>query len=340
MHFFAQNYNYAIFLSAWSYIFLAVALLTAKKTDLWKSFYPYLIFYAICIALVKFIYTFSYGTLNYKNELLFITNCLNYFGLISFLLCAVVAYNDFRNRQLKKYIVFPYTTIPILIYLTLGKTYFIISIFLSLFTPAIIVLLGSLYSFYKTVQNYKNRILFILILIICYALCVCFFEYVRFFNINSINLLAISELLSTIVIISLANVLFKYFKVYKENFIKIYDYIPFIWKHIPIATTISSILFGGFLFSNYLETNSKNSLITKTNNAISGIAETTAITLENLNEISLSLSRSPFLKEALAFPSLDKRKSINKMFDGYKNSFEVDLIYALTNNNKVFAFSG
>ncbi|MDR1418367.1 MAG: PAS domain S-box protein [Endomicrobium sp.] len=136
---------------------------------------------------------------------------------------------------------------------------------------------------------------------------------------------------------SIANLIFKFFK---EKFVKLYDYIPFIWKHIPIATIISSIFFGGFVFSNYLETNSKNAIITKANTSISIIAETTAITLENLNKISSSLSKSPFLKETLAFPSLDKIKSINKMFDGYKNSFKVNLIYALTNDNKVCAFSG
>ncbi|MDR2395302.1 MAG: PAS domain S-box protein [Endomicrobium sp.] len=279
---------------------------------------------------------FSYG----RDEFLFITNCLNYFGLSSLLLGSLTAYENFNNRKLKKYVFWPCAIVPLLIYFILNPNHFIISLFFSQFIPAIFIFINLTYNCYKKATAYKNRILFIFIFIIYYTCSVLFFETVRFFNINSICLLAISELLSTIAVMSIANLIFKYFKICKEKSIKIYDYIPFIWKHIPIATIISLIFLGGFFFSNYLETNSKNTVITNADTTTSSIAESVAITLENLNEISDSLSKSPFLKETLAFPSSDKIKPINKMLDGYKNSFNVNLLFALTNNNKIFSFSG
>jgi hypothetical protein len=64
-------------------------------------------------------------------------------------------------------------------------------------------------------------------------------------------------LLSTIAVMSIANLIFKYFKICKEKSIKIYDYIPFIWKHIPIATIISLIFLGGFFFLTILKQTQK-----------------------------------------------------------------------------------
>jgi C4-dicarboxylate-specific signal transduction histidine kinase len=138
---------------------------------------------------------------------------------------------------------------------------------------------------------------------------------------------------------TISNLIFKYSKIIHEKEVKIYDYIPFYWKHIPLASILILIFVSGFFLPNYLETVSKNTIIEETDSINEDITETSFVVLEKIDQISKSLANSPFLKESLANMSPDNDPAIAKMLNSYKNSFDISLVCVLDMNGRIVYYS-
>ncbi|MDR1433743.1 ATP-binding protein [Candidatus Endomicrobiellum devescovinae] len=340
MDFLGKNYNYILFISAWSYIFLALACFIGQRTKLNKISYHWFILFAVCEAFVKFIETFSYGDVISSTLLSAIYWFLVYVCDIFLFLGAEVAYLKISKRSsVIKYSIFPLITIPLIGYCFYGIVVFKMLLFICFFVTAWLLILLMEYRYYEAASEQKNKILAIIVCSAFFGINVCILKILIFLNVDSTEIFAMIRTIIACSVFAISNLIFKYFKILKEKNVKIYDYIPFYWKHIPLASILVLLFLLGFFFSNYLETDAKKTIIENTDSASTDILVTSSIIFEKIDQISKSLSNSPFLKESLSNPSSDNAPRIAKMLNAYKNSFDVSLVGVLDMDGKIVFYS-
>jgi PAS domain S-box-containing protein len=137
----------------------------------------------------------------------------------------------------------------------------------------------------------------------------------------------------------IASKVFKFFKVSYEKNIKIYDYMPLYWRHIPIGSILFAVLVGGLFFSIYLENHSRGNIEKSSKAVVSAIAESVSSKLSRADKVSLALSKTPFVKESMSNPSPANKTLINNMFEDYCKTFGVLMIFTVDNDGRVVFYS-
>jgi PAS domain S-box-containing protein len=337
MEFFAQNYNSIVFLSAWSYLCIALAFV-GQRSEINKISYHWFIAFAGFGAIVKFIETFSYGN-SISDKILYIVNYLCIYACYaSVFIGAVQTYSNFTKVKFLKYLIFPLILIPLLGYCFFGVIVFKILAFISFFIPAWIFILLIEYYCYKIVYNEKRKFIFLIFASVLFGVNVCISKLFEVIGIDSVEILALIEFISACSLFAISNLIFKYFKIIREKKAKIYDYIPFYWRHVPLASLLALVFILGLFFSNYLETSSKKKIIRSTDSMSEDIVATASGIFEKIDQISQSLSSSPFLKDVLHSQIFDN-SCISRMLNSYKNSFNVSLVCILDMKGKILFYS-
>lgn len=340
MDFFAKNYNYIIFLSFWSYLCIALVCLVGQKAKINKISYYWIIAFAVFGAIVKFIETFSYGN-SISNKILYIVNYLCIYACyISLFIGAVQSYLNFVKDKFLKYLIFPLIVIPLFGYCFFGIVVFKILAFICFFITVWIFILLIQYHYYRIVSSEKRRFTFIICASILFGLATCILELCELIDIDSVALFALLELISACSLLAVSNLIFKHLKIIREKKAKIYDYIPLYWKHVPLASIFALIFILGLFFSNYSETNSKKTIIRKTDFICADIATTSSVIFKTIDQISKNISNSPFLKETL-LNNFNKSQVANmaKMLNSYKNSFDLSLVCVLDMKGRIVVYS-
>jgi hypothetical protein len=245
MGFFAKNYNYIIFLSSWAYLCFALACFILQKLKISKIHIIGLLCLPFAGPVVSFIETFSYsGVISTKN-LYSIQYIFIYIYNISFFIVIERVLSKFTKIKFLKYYIFPLIVIPLAGYCFFGATglkaltfgFFIIAWDLIIFVE---------YNYYEVISNEKRKFASIIICSVSFGVSACIFNFFDLFNINSTALFAILQIIKAVSLFIISNLIFKYSKIIHEKEVKIYDYIPFYWKHMPLASILVFIFVSGF----------------------------------------------------------------------------------------------
>ncbi|MDR2399699.1 MAG: PAS domain S-box protein [Endomicrobium sp.] len=340
MEFFASNYTYINFLSAWAYLFLSLTFVVSQRSKINKISYTGFVVFAICQAIVKFIDTFLCGKDISLNNFAYITHTsFTYISYISLLIGSVSAYSKFARIKFLKY----YTVLLIIIslsgYCFLGEVGSEALMFLCFFITSSVFVLLTEYHYYHLIYDDKIKLALMICFSIFFVLSMCFLELLHLLKIDTVAIFAIMQMVVACSLFVISNLIFKYFKVLREKKVKIYDYVPFYWKHIPLASILFLIFTSGFFFLNYLEITSKNEVIEVVDSITSDLIELSNITFKKIDQLSKTVSRSPSLKEYLYHPSPDLIPNIARMLNAYKDSFGVSLVCVLDMQMEIVFYS-
>jgi PAS domain S-box-containing protein len=303
-----------------------------SKTN--KLSYYWFITFAIFGAIAKFIETFSYGN-SILDKTLYVVNCVCY---ISLLIGAVQSYSNFTKIKFLKNLILPLLLTPMVAYCLFGSTAFKILTLICFFIPAWIFILLIEYYFYRVVPSEKRKFIFIIYASMLFGVTAFILELFKLTYIHSVKVFALLEFISACSLFVIANLIFKYFKIIKEKKAKIYNYIPFYWRHVPLASVLVLILILGLIFSNYLEIASKKKIVKRTHSISNDIAATSSLIFEKIDQVSESLSKIPLLKYSLYTKSFDN-SSIARILNSYKDSFSLSLVCILDMKGKILFYS-
>ncbi|MDR1087518.1 MAG: hypothetical protein LBL16_04745 [Endomicrobium sp.] len=166
MEFFASNYTYINFLSAWAYLLLSLACVVSQRSKISKISYTWLWFvvFAICQAIVKFIDTFLCGKDISLNNFAYITHAsFIYISYISLLIGSVSAYSKFARIKFLKYYIVSLIIIPLCGYCFLGEVGFESLMFLCFFITSSIFVLLTEYRYYNLIYDDKIKLAVIIV---------------------------------------------------------------------------------------------------------------------------------------------------------------------------------
>jgi PAS domain S-box-containing protein len=303
--------------------------------------YFWLIFFGICFSIENFIDAFSFGVVPYGSNLFVFSNIFLYLGYVFFFLSIENTCRKIFKNVYIKYLIIPCMVIPIIGGICFSVYVFKRLLFVFLFLPSLLILLISMYKYYKNCLYEKKKVLVIFIAVIPYVIASCFFEILKYCGNFNTKLVArsITRFIITLLVTIIANLIFKYFKRLSENTIKIYDYIPSYWRHIPLLTIFISIFAICFFISNFLETNAINKIIKNADIIVSDTAENVSSHLKTSDQISACLSNLLSLQETLTHPLMSNIDVLNNKINNYKRTFGVLLIFVLDNKGKIVSNS-
>jgi PAS domain S-box-containing protein len=254
------------------------------------------------------------------------------------LIGAIQSYSNFTKIKFLKNLILPLILIPLAGYCFFGPTVFKILAFICFFMPAWIFILLIEYYFYKVIPSEKRKFIFIIYASMLFGTNASILELFELMGVSSVKIFALLEFTSACFLFVISNLIFKYFKIIKEKKTKISNYIPFYWRHVPLASILILIFILGLIFSNYLETSSKKKIIKRTHSISNDIVATSSLIFEKIDQVSESLSKIPLLKYSLYTKPFDNA-SIARILNSYKDSFSLSLVCILDMKGEILFYS-
>ncbi len=334
MGFFLQNYYYIAFFCGWAFLLFSIICFLSCFSRFGRLSYSWMFIFGLLSAMVNFLEMLFYENLLSHVQVFYLTAFLNYAALLCFFMSAQLTYTKFNKGKIIRYLIIPCFIIPLL-GLFDGISTFVSFTFMFLWIPSSLVMIYSIYRISVTTEYERKSVFYILLLFIGYSLIysVCELVKIRYTDIILVKFLSKAAL--GIIVIVIASLVFKYFKVALEKKVRIYEYLPLYWRHIPIGSILFTVLIAGMFLSMYLENNYKNGIISNSRTVVSGITENISSRLSKSDQISAALSHSPYIREAISFPLDANRAVVDSMFESYAKNFNVYIIFALDNEGKI-----
>lgn len=332
---FFSGLQHVNFLYVWSFLLFATVSFLSWKSNLKTVSYLWLLLFAVFAAASKIAEIFSFGNFLNGSTLNYISVFLEYISIVCFFVCARIIL--LKTLSLKYTKIFSYIciVIPLIVLPLAGFKAFQAASIIFLWIPSSIVIGKKVFNISKDIDLENTGIFAAFVFSVIYFVVFFCLKIIRLFDMPYIILELLLQIIAAIAVFVIANVLFKYFRTLHEKRIKIYDYIPSFWKKIPLGAIIFAVLALGLFISYKLEINTKNSLIKNNNDIVSSVSETISARFSKAEQLSNALGSSPFLKEALSYPSRANITVLNNMFKEYKDSFQVSSIFAVNNKGDI-----
>ncbi|MCL2390910.1 MAG: PAS domain S-box protein, partial [Endomicrobia bacterium] len=271
---------------------------------------------------------FSYGAVFAETKLFVIYIACEYLAFLFLYMCAIDERTGLKLNFLIKYFVIPLALTPLVLSFIFGFFYFEAASFIFLWIPATAIIFYGLYRISKMPSG-QEHVPIILALFAGYAIGFCFIEALKIFHPNQFQLQAFAQGFIALNVFAVAAVSFRHFKSLYEQKIKIYDFIPFYWKHIPLASILFIILISGVFVSFYFEVKVKKSVAENADSVVSGLSETLLSRLSKTDQISEALAKSVFIAESVSPSFKGDRSLVDKVLENYRNIFKVSSIFIL-----------
>ncbi|MCL1971919.1 MAG: ATP-binding protein [Endomicrobia bacterium] len=301
--------------------------------------YGWIILFAVTFAVIKFSKMFTPGGVYTVEKYSLYTSFMLFSAMSFFFMASKETYLRFKpEKKFLNYIIISCAFAGIITGLVFGIKWFNISVFVFMWMPASVIMAVSIYYMTKTEKYDRLNIFFILAFFIAYCIVYLASEAGMLFGL-SVKFQAICDAMLSVIVFSIGAVVFKYYKVSHEKHVRIYDYLPVYWRHIPIGSILFMVLVGGLFFAMYLENYSINNIEKNSRNTVSNIAGTITSKLAKADQISLALSQTPFLVEGMLHPEESNRNTINKMLETYRRIFDVSVIFTMNNAGNIVFYS-
>ena len=261
-----------------------------------------------------------------------------YTSMLFFFLSARDTYLKFENNRFVKYSIIP-CFLTALLGVFIGVVWFNVLIFFCIWIPASAMMTRAVYKISKVDQYAGSSIFIILLLFLIYNVVYFLNELFFVFGGMSVQIQSVCDAFLAVIIFSIASRIFNYFKVSHEKHTKIYEYMPVYWRYIPIGSILFAVMVTGMFFSMYLENYSRKNIEEKSQAVVAGVSEIVAAKLSKADEISKSLSQTPFIREAMSYPLAANRGVVNSMFENFTGAFSVSMIFTINNSGQVVFYS-
>jgi len=340
MDFLSQYYYYLSFFCGCAYLLFALSCFLTWKFKFGKISYFWLMPVGVLFAAMKFMQMFvSDGTFSSGSSLAWINAALYYFAVFFFFLAAAGSYRKTAGTgKTVKYALVFCSAVP-LAGIFYGSAFFSLMVFLFMWLPSSLIMLFAIYKSFRNSSYYGRGILLMCIIFALY--CEVYFaaEFADILKLGSVQCKAVCDVLLAVIVFWLAASIFRFFKVSHEKHVKIYDYMPFYWRHIPIGTILFAVLVGGLFFSMYLENYSRSGIERNSHSVVAGVTENIKAKLETSDELSGVLSGIRILAGAMEKSESADNAAINKLLDDFVSGFGVSAIFAVDNSGNVIFHS-
>lgn len=340
MDFFSQYYYYLSFFCGCSFLFLSLSCFLLWRAGFGKMSYSWMFLFGITFSVLKFSQMFASGNNLYDlgNYSLPLSITL-YASMIFFFMSAQETYLKFKpESKFIEYLILPLSLVCMITGFCFGLKLFNAAIFIFMWLPSSVMVAVSVYNLSKTDLYAKKNILAVFILFIIY--CIVYFASEAGVIIGlSMKFQSVCEACLACIVFFIGAQVFKYFKVSHEKHVRIYDYIPVYWRHIPIGTILFIVLVGGLFFAMYLENYSRENIEKNSKAVVETIAETVSTKLNKSDQISKALSRTPFIRESMSDPDGSDGVSVNRMLEDYCRIFKISMIFTANNEGDIEAYS-
>ncbi len=338
MDFFVQNFYYINFFSGWAYLLLAVACLISWRLKQGKFSYIWMMLFGLAMSAHKFVSVFYPGNFAFSGAFSLFHSLMLFCAAFFLFISAQITFNKLYKRKTLKYLIIPLSFLGLL-GLLFGLRAFSVAMLVFMWIPAGILISCSVFKISKTALYEKRNIFYIFIFYVAYAVIYILCDMLKVFGSGSIYLHFMCQMLMCVIVFMAASLIFRYFKVSHEKNVRIYDYIPLYWRHVPIGAILFAVLFVGMFFSMYLENNSKSAIAKNSDAVVTSIAENVISRLSKADQLGYSLSISPYIQEILTYPERINKTPINTMLESYARSFNVSLIFILNNKGDMVLHS-
>ncbi|MDR1696531.1 MAG: PAS domain S-box protein [Endomicrobium sp.] len=325
------NYDYAVFFLAWSFLLLSLSFCFAWKYKLGNLSYLWIMLFCAFIAASKFMEVFSYGSVFTESGLHIVHAALEYLAFLSLYMCSVIPRAGLKTKSFIKLSLVPFAIMPFAVSFFAGFHYFEAVSFVFLWIPSTAVLLSDLFRVSKIPPGYKH-ITVIFAFAAVYAAGFLVLETLRVFHCPMSDPHIAVHAVAALAVFFIAAMSFRHFKFLYEQQIRIYDFMPFYWKHIPLASIVFVILVSGLSVSFYAEGRVKKEVARDADNIISGLSETLSARISKTEQISEALAKSVFLKEAVSHSFSGDKNSVDEILEEQRNTFKVAAIFVLDEN--------
>lgn len=333
MDFFLQNYDYINFFSGWAYLLFSVVCFVSWRSHLGRLAYSWMFLFGFFFSLLKFfesLFIGFAGTVQYT----IIYGVLLYVAIFAFYMCAKHTYMGLHkdaSSKYKKYFKYPiilFALIPLL-GLFFGEKFFHFCIFLVMWSPAALLTAYLIYKIFRVSDYEKRNIFRMFILFSLYIIVYAIITLGGIFDLHSKAFIAMMQFLIATIVFLVGSLVFKYFKTAHEKSVKIYEYMPVYWRHIPIGSILFVVLISGMFLSIYYENKTKNTIAKSSDAIVNSVAESISLKFSKSDQLSLALSNSHFIRDAVSSPSKYSKAIINKVFDNYAKIFKVSEVFAV-----------
>lgn len=340
MDFFSQYHYYLSLFCGCAFLFFSLSCFLLWRAKFGKLSYFWIMLFGFSFAVIKFMQMSASGGDPYDiGKYSLAVSVMLYVCMLFFFMSAQDTYLKFKpGNKIIEYLMVPCSLLCMIAGFCFGLKLFNASVFIFLWLPASFIMTGAVYNINKHDKYARQSVFYIFVGFTVYCIVYAVSQFGIMLRL-SIAFQSVCNAALSVIVFFIASLVFKYFKVSHEKNVRIYDYMPVYWRHIPIGSMLFAILVGGLFFTMYLENYSRNSIKKDAGAAVMSVAETITAQLNKSDQISDVIANSPFVKDNMPNPGEKTKNAVNAILEDYRKAFNAAAVLTADKEGEIIFHS-